>query len=415
MLGQSARSAARAVLLAMLGAIGCRAESRSPGPAPAAEFLVAAGDSTFWIRADRGVLRVRRAPLMLANVDGRFYELYVADDDRSYFDALLIGQRIYRRDLESGDSVEVFHDGRVARIAEAYAAAHPGERPLAADEEGSDDPHTVATSEAELLDVVGPLLSFAHHIDIDIANVEDSHTSRHGVIDLRQGSTASLRQLFGDSAAPRLVAEGRNAYRVVIDSVRRSVDGLGRRARRAIEAFRFDSTSFAIDDIDGALMVAFHVPGDGPAGGGLSLPLPHVRAPEPSWWRDIAATVPRLGADSLSEIWAGSGYDVVARYDSSGEFATLVVRDSSSNEWSAGRLPTPARRVYRLDVPQVDSSARRALARAFDESSLYSGTARTVRGPARRRPNLVFASHVDGRGPPVRSRPRTVRVRPERR
>src|SRR5512145_684955 len=52
MLGHSARSAAPAVLLAMLGAIGCRAEPRGPGPAPAAEFLVAAGDSTFWVRSD---------------------------------------------------------------------------------------------------------------------------------------------------------------------------------------------------------------------------------------------------------------------------------------------------------------------------------------------------------------------------
>ena len=412
----SARWAAAVVPMAIAGAIGCHAEPRSAGgPPPAAEFLVAAGDSTFWVRAERGVLRVRRAPLMLANVDGRFYELYVTDDDRSYFDALLIGQRIYRRDLVSGDSVEVFNDGRVAGIAKSYASAHPDERPLAPDEEGSDDPHTVATSETELLDVVGPLLSFGHHLDIDIANVEDSHTSRHGVIDLRRGSTPSLQQLFGDSAARRVISEGRAAYRVVIDSVRRSADGLGRRARRAIDAFHFDSSSFAIDDIDGALMVAFHVPGAGPAGGGLSLPLPHVRAPQPTWWREIEETVPRLSADSLSEIWSGTQYDVVARYDSTGEFATIVVRDSARNEWTAGRLPTPARRVYRLDVAQVDSSARRALARAFDESTLYSGTARTVRGPARGRPKLILTSVPVRRDPPSRSGARSVRLRAARR
>jgi len=410
MLRDSARRAAPAVLLAIIGAIGCRAEPRRAGPAPAAEFLIAAGDSTFWVRAERGVLRVRRAPLVLANVDGRFYELYVADDDRSYFDALLIGQRIYRRDLVSGDSIEVFHDAKVAGIAKSYAQSHPDERPLAADEEGSDDPHTVATSESELLDVVGPLVSFEHHVDIDIAN-EDSHTSRHGVIDLRRGSAASLQQLFGDSAARRLISEGRAAYQVVIDSVRRSADGLGRRARRAIDGFRFDSGSFAIDDIDGAPMVAFHVPGAGPAGGGLSLPLPHLRAPEPGWWREIEATVPRLSADSLSEIWRGARYDVVARYDSSGEFATIIVRDSAHNEWTAGRLPTPARRVYRLDVPQVDSSARQALARAFDESSLYSGSARTVHGPVRPRATLIPASRADRRDVPTRSRARTARLR----
>ena len=389
-----ARRAARAALVAILGTFGCRAETPRVIPPPAAEFLVAAGDSAFWVRSDGPALRVRRAPLTLANVDGRFYELYVADDDRSYFDALLVGQRIYRRDLLSGDSVEVFADRRVADIARAFAKGHPEERPLAPHEEGSDDPHTVATSEATLLNVVGPLLSFEHHRDIDIVSGEQSHETRHGVIDLRRGAQASLHQVFGDTIARRLIAQGRAAYRVVLDSVRRSGDRLGPRAARVIDAFRFDSTSFAIDDIDGAPMVAFFVPGAGVPDGAFSLPLPHLRAPFPTWWRDVEPTIPRLGPDSLSEVWGGSRYDVVARYDSTGEFATIVVRDTARNEWTAGRLPTPARRVYRLDGSAVDSSARHALARAFDESTLYSASARTVAGPVQKRPRLVPASNT---------------------
>ena len=146
---------------------GCRRAAAADSP-PAAEFLVTAGDSAFWVSTNDGRFRIRRAPLTVANIAGRFYELYVTDDDRSYFDALLIGQRIYLRDLVSGDSLLVFEDGHVSAIARAYAAAHPTERPLDPNEEGSDDPHTVPTSDAELLDVVGPLLSFAHHTDIDI-------------------------------------------------------------------------------------------------------------------------------------------------------------------------------------------------------------------------------------------------------
>ena len=360
----------------------CRPQDREVTP-PLAEFLVTAGDSTFWVSSADGRVRVRRAPLNVANVGGRFYELYVADDDRSYFDALLIGQRIFRRDLVVGDSLQVFEDLRVSSIAKAYAAAHPGERPLGVDEDGSDDPHTVATSEAEMLEVVGPLLSFAHHIDIDIANVEDSHIVRHGVIDLRDGSVATLHGVFGDTAARRIIEAGRSAFSVVTDSIRRSRGAGGRRIARAIDAFRFDSTSFSVEEIDGAPMVGFYVPGQGGAAGGLALPLPHIRAPEPSWWREIALTVPRLGADSSSEIWSGPGYNVVARYDSTGEFATLIIRDSTDHEWRAARLPTPARRVFRLDAPVIDSVARHALARAFDESTLYSGTARTVLGPRR--------------------------------
>lgn len=370
----------------------CTQQPKPTQPPPAAEFVVTAGDSAFWVTSADGRLRIRRAPLTIANVAGRFYELYVADDDRSYFDALLIGQRIYRRDLVSGDSVQVFEDRRVSGIARAYAAAHPGERRLGSDEDGSDDPHTVATSEAELLEVVGPLLSLAYSTDVDIANVEDSHVMRHGVVDLRDGSIATLHGVFGDSSAHRIINEGRAAYRIVIDSVRRAHGSRGRRAARAIDAFRFDSTSFAIVDIDGVPAVGFFVPGEGGVGGGLSLALPHVRAPEPKWWSDVALTIPKLSADSVSEIWSGPRYDVVARYDSSGEFATLVVRDSTKREWSAARLPTPARRVYRLDTPDVDTTAVRGLARAFDESTLYSGAARTVWGPPRGRVRLIPAS-----------------------
>jgi hypothetical protein len=344
--------------------------------------VVTAGDSAFWVSTNGGRLRVRRAPLTLARVDGKFYELYVADDDRSYYDALLVGQRIYRRDLVSGDSVQVYEDRRVSSVARAYAAAHPDERRLEDDEDGSDDPHTVATSDAELLDVVGPLLSFAHRTDIEVANVEDSHVIRHGVIDLRDGSIASLHAIFGDSAAHGIIVRGRAAYRIVVDSVRRSRSRLAKQAARVIDAFRFDSTSFGIVDIDGVPTVGFYVPGEDPSGAGIALELPHVSAPEPAWWTEIAEAVPKLGADSSSEVWRGPRYDVVAHYDTSGDFATLIVRDSSKREWPAGRLPTPARRVYRLDTPDVDSVARRGLARAFDESTLYSGSARTVSRPA---------------------------------
>lgn len=387
----SPRPRAAAIAFLLLGAIGCASKSPVDVPPPAADFLVTAGDSAFWVSTTDGRFRIRRAPLMLANLGGRFYELYVADDDRSYFDALLIGQRIYRRDLLSGDSVAVFEDRRVSAVTRAYAAAHPDERPLDDDEDGSDEPHTVATSDAELLDVVGPLLSFARHTDIDIANVEDSHLERHGVIDLRDGTTATLGKIFGDSVARRITAQGRAAYRVVIDSVRRSRSTVARRAASVIDAFHFDSTSFGIVDIDGEPTVGFYVPGEGTSGEGLSLPLPHVRAPKPPWWSEIASTIPALGADSASEIWRGTRYDVITRYDTSGDYATLVIRDSTKREWNAGRLPTPARRVYRLDAPDVDTAARRGLARAFDESTLYSGAARTVLGPARPRTPLILA------------------------
>ena len=112
------------------------ATGRPLAPPPRAEFLLSSADSTFWVATTSGTTRVRGAPLVLARYDGRFFEVYGADDDRSYDDALLVGERLYRRDLITGDSALVFADTTVPRIAGEYARAHPDERPLSPDEEG---------------------------------------------------------------------------------------------------------------------------------------------------------------------------------------------------------------------------------------------------------------------------------------
>src|SRR5918997_278418 len=92
------KAALAAVVLLVVGA--CRAQ----GPPPTAEFLVSAGDSTYWIRTDTTGVRVRGSPILLARYGGQFYEVYVTDDDRSFRDAAFVGQRIYRRDLVTGDA-----------------------------------------------------------------------------------------------------------------------------------------------------------------------------------------------------------------------------------------------------------------------------------------------------------------------
>src|SRR5947209_15152501 len=89
-------------------------------PPPHAEFLVATQDSTFWVSANGRSVRTRAAPLTLAQYDGRFVEIFLADDDRSYQNALLVGLRVYRRDLLRGDSSVVFEDSIVPRIAREY-------------------------------------------------------------------------------------------------------------------------------------------------------------------------------------------------------------------------------------------------------------------------------------------------------
>ena len=97
-------------------------------------------------------------------------------------------------------------------------------------------------------------------------------------------------------------------------------------------------------------------------------------------------------------MWRHGAYEVVVRYDSLDGSGQLAIRDSTSREWSLGRIPVPATRILWLDRPPLDSLRRRALERAFQESSLYDETVRTAalhsraarRAPA---PRLVRDRH----------------------
>ncbi|HYS69620.1 MAG TPA: hypothetical protein VEM14_05215, partial [Gemmatimonadaceae bacterium] len=44
-----------------------------PPPPPLAEFLVSAGDQTYWVRSDNSGVRVRWSPLILARTAGHYY------------------------------------------------------------------------------------------------------------------------------------------------------------------------------------------------------------------------------------------------------------------------------------------------------------------------------------------------------
>jgi hypothetical protein len=390
---------AAALALPLAGALGCPGES---GPrVPAAEFLVAAGDSTFWVTSDGGRVRVRGAPLQLARVDGRFVELYVVDDDRSYFDAVLVGQRVYRRDLITNDSVLVFRDTVVAGLAERYAELHPEERPLGPDDDAAERPATIASVELELLPVYGPHLSYEYHADLDADFAEEVHETRRGVLDLRSGAASTLAALFGDTAAVRLAAAGRAQFEVLLDSVLAARRDEATRAAEAIGDFDFDATSFSLLDSARAPQVLFVVPGRGEAGGGLVLPVTPIAAPALPWWTAIADRLPlNEGDTTLASAcppgdreacrppalrWPRDEYEVVARFDGAVQRVVLAIRDTLDAEWSAARLPAPVAQIYWLDRPAIDSSTRRALEAAFDEAALYSEDVRSVSRPGRAR------------------------------
>jgi len=239
------RAASRVLLIVMLAS--CQhSRAATRGDPPSAEFLVSGGDSTYWVATGSPVNHVRGAPLLLARYGGRFFELYVADEDLSYNDALLLGERLYRRDILSGDSAIVFADTVVRRVAESYARAHPDEQPLGPNEEGDPDPSTSATAEVDVLNVFGPYVSYEYHVDIALPRAQPFHSTRGGVIDLRSGKPVMLADVFGDSAAVRLDSVGRQTFGEMRDSIARvrpTLRGDDRRAADAMLLLEFDPQS----------------------------------------------------------------------------------------------------------------------------------------------------------------------------
>ncbi len=375
---------------------------------PPAEFLIAAGDSTFWVTTGHDGVHVRGAPLVLTKYGDRFYEVYVADDDRSFYNAVFVGQRIYARDLLNGDSVAVFEDSTVGRAAAGYAARHPDDAPLDPDEDAAEDPASTVTGEVDILDLHGPFVSFAYH---GSANGEagTGQTSRHGVVDLRARAIAPLRTVVGPSA-DRVLAAGRQRFRAVRDSIRAIGDSDAddesvRRAARALAggAFTFDPLSYTLEAPSGALAVAFVVPGHGTGGRGRWLALGPVGVPDtpglPPWWREVRSTLPS------GQSWAHGRVTLVARYDTANNSIRLALRDSAHGDWPVARLPAPAHRVFWLDGVPRDTVTLRALVRAFDESALYSDDARSVRYAHPRHRPIPRLWAASARPPQHRHRP----------
>lgn len=368
-------------------------------PPPRAEFLIVGSDSTYWISTMEGRPEVRGEPLVLARYGGRWYEVYSADDDKSYDDALLVGQFLYRRDLLTGDSSLVFADTVVPRMAAAYARAHPDEKPLSPDEDGEADPSQQATAELDILDVFGPFLSYEYRLDVNTRGGNSWRATRRGVVDLRSGKPSGVRDLFGAANGDRVIAAGRHQFEIMRDSVSRVAFSLGpdeRRAAAALAQQKFDDHSFSITTLAGRAAVAFHVPGrgEGPEGNGLELePLP---VDSVAWSPDSASA--RARTDSTgSEHWDAPRYRVIARYDTTGDVAHLSIADSAMKEWPLASVGAPVHRVDWLDRPPISAGDRQALVRAFNAASMYGEPPHVA---MLGRWNLQFARHDTVQGRP---------------
>lgn len=396
----------RPLLTVLCAAVAC---SGRPGaaPPPRAEFLLSSQDSTFWVVTANGAVHVRGVPITLARYDGKFYELYTADDDYSYRDALFLGERLYRRDIASGDSAVVFADTAVARFAGAYARAHPDERPLEPGDEVDDDPSTNITAQVDVLGVYGPYVSYEYHLDVDQPGSRPWHATRRGVLDLRTGKQTTIGDLFGAAAGHDLAEAGRKSYETTRDSIlaeRAATHGDDRRAADALLRLQFDETSFSLSSVDQKPAVAFGIPGRGEGAAGSVLELDPVSLAPTPWWRELAAEMP-VTNDEGDDRWDHARYQILARYDTSGQIARVTLADSARHEWPVATVLGPLRDVEWLDQPPITDAERNALRSAFNSAATYDETSRVAgNSPVTRRPSPVaYASLQDRPRKPARN------------
>ena len=227
------------LILASLGAC-----ALPPPPPPAAEFLVSAGDQTYWVRSDNSGLRVRGSPLILARTGGRYYEIFVGEVDRSFPKALLSGERVFRRDLTTGDSTMIYDDTAVVRLAEQYHRQHPTARPLGPDDDPDDSVDITGVGETDILNVLGPYIALEHRLSVERQDEHDQDDTTRAVIDLRNGRPVELDRMLRDPSVQEAAGEGglvsrrwkHDGYDVVAryDSVRR-LNALALRDRRGRE------------------------------------------------------------------------------------------------------------------------------------------------------------------------------------
>jgi hypothetical protein len=375
-------SFAPTLFFAVLGGLGC---SRGESPPPREEFLVAAGDSTYWVQSSRSGIRVRGAPITLARIGGRFHEVYVADDDRSFEQAVFVSPRLFRRDLLTGDSTLVWQDTTFDALVADYERKNPADRRLEPDEDAPDEPRSSNSSELGLIELHGPYLSFEYHRDVDTDDTPAWHATRRGVVDLRTGSQVSIAKLFGDTTEHRVVRLGRRAYLSMLDSVMSAKGEGARRAAQALGDFHFDPLSYALADVEGSPAIAFHAPGRGDGtSGGVTLPLPAIEVSESGWWRrDVRPELPDIDEQAGRERWANGANVVEARYDTASDAAQLVLVGRGGREWSLARVGTPVYRIHWIGRTTLDSVGRNRLARAFAEAASYDENVRLVSHPPR--------------------------------
>jgi hypothetical protein len=356
---------------------------------PAAEFLVVSDDSTAWVRTSADTVVVRRAPLLVAMLDGRLIEIYVAEEPIDFADATFLVTRLFRRDLVSGDSTLVFADSTVLREARAFVSAHPTAERLEDDEPASPAARALEASITPM-NVVGHTLGLEVHVDRTIGDL-GTHDTYRATVDLRSGTRLSVADVTADGMAPATMQRARRDLEAAVLFAGRRSGSVEQAASRALSALRFDSLSFTLLRSGDSLAAQFLVHDEqviDEARDTHRFALEPVTLPAPAWWNDARAPLPRLCADSSTRVELGA-LSLDLAYDSE-EVAQITAQTS----WGArpvARMRGPVRRVIAVGDSLIQPARqwRRALERAFSESGYYSDQVRAASLRSRARPTAA--------------------------
>mgnify|MGYP002780295789 FL=1 len=353
-------------------------------PLPDAEFLIAAGDSTYWVRADSSGLRVRSAPLLLAMHDGQLHEIRLSDEIVDYEDAEFIRERLHAFPMSPDrvvDSTLLFEDGAVAETERRWRMQYPDALPIDPDVDDAPEPTSSASDYVEVLDVHGRWVSWAHALDIDV-NVLGPHVHQRqrGVVSLITGARATLDSLVSPPEATRLRAAGRAAFDTVRAAIARAGDERALEARATLHTFTFVDSSFTLADSAGVPAIVFHVAGTDSAGHALELTLPPLtisvaeRRSDALGWSAVQPTLPVWERDSTAVSWRSEAVVVHGRLDATGTSialsmsASVNAADSVAANVPIAVVPRPVYQFIDLRAARVNDATRAALRAAFDRA-----------------------------------------------
>ena len=331
-----ARRAACATAIVLAACSGSR--DRTPSaPPPRAEFLLSSADSTFWVATTSGAhARARRAARPRP----------VRRDGSSRSMAPTTTARTTTRCSSASGCTGAISSPATARSfsptrpCRASPASTPAPIPTSArsspDEEGEANPVDVGDRRDRHSRPVRavPVVRVSRRRERPGAEPVALDAARRARPAIGQGAVVARsvrprarRSDHGDGAE--------RSYQTVRDSIvrtRASMRPDERRAADALEQRQFDERGFTLSDDGRVPTITFSVPGRGAGAVGNAVELEPIDGDSTGWWRSLATTLPTTD-DAGNDRWTGTGYRVLARYDTSGDVAHVSIADSASREW----------------------------------------------------------------------------------